>query len=491
MNFPLVSRLLGVVMLILAMAFGLCFGVSLAMDRPDDSTHAPAAFIGALGTALFAAGLLFWAGRGADRKFHRKEALCTIGLGWILTSIVGAIPYLVLTPHAGMAGAIFESASGLTTTGASVLTDLEQLPPSLLFWRSLSQWIGGMGVVVFFVAILGFLGAGAKILYANEASGSVADFDESRVQSTVARLIYTYVALSTACVGAYWIAGMNLFEAVNHAFATVSTGGFSTRTASMADFESPAIEWIAIIFMTAGGVSFLLILRLAAGNFARALRDTEMLAYLGALFVSSMAIAAILIGDDSEPTVGQAIRAATFQAVSVMTTTGFATEDYAQWATLPQALLLALMVVGGCSGSTSGGLKVARVVVAFRIVVQSVERSFRSRVVRQIRINHRVLSAGATNDIMTFLVTSGAVAACSIVFVAVLEPDIDLDTALSMVLACLFNVGPGLAAVGPMETFAFLQPHTKAFLSLLMIMGRLELYAILALFAPPLWRRFS
>src|SRR5690606_25881146 len=215
--------------------------------------------------------------------------------------------------------------------------------------------------------------------------------------------------------------------------------------------------------------------RLLSGKFGRALRDTEMRAYLAILLASSVAITIILIGGEGEVSAGEAFRDAAFQAVSVMTTTGFATEDYAQWKTLPQAVLLGLMIVGGCSGSTSGGAKVARIVVALRLTVQSVERSFRSRVVRQVRISNRPLTAEATSDIMTFLVMLGVLAAASVMIVAILEPEIDFDTALSMAIACLFNVGPGLASVGPMETYGFLKPHTQAFLSLIMIMGRLEL----------------
>lgn len=491
MNFPLVSKLLGVVMLILTMAFALSLAVAFLLDGPSASPVSHEAFIAATITALAAAGIFFWIGRSHENKFFRKEALCIIGIGWLMASLVGSIPYLIITPDIGISGAIFESASGLTTTGASVLSDLEQLPPSLLFWRSLSQWIGGIGVVVFFVAVLGFIGVGARMLYANEASGVVTEFEESRIQSTVVRLISLYLALSIACAFSFWLAGMSTFDAICHSFTTLSTGGFSTRSASLAAFASPAIEWITVVFMILGGMNFLLIIRLLMGRVSYARRNTELIAYLIILASATALIAVTLIIDGTEPGVHNAIRGSMVQVVSIMTTTGFASQDFTLWSALPQMTLLVLMAIGGCSGSTAGGLKVSRIVVALRVSLLSVERSFRTRVVRQIRLNNNILTQQAITDVSTYLVLAAGLVLASLVVISVFEPGLQVDTNLSAVFACFFNIGPGLAEVGPDENFAFLQPHTKFFLALLMIMGRLELYAILALFSPSLWKRFS
>lgn len=491
MNYSLVSRLLSVIMLILSLAFGLCFTMTFFLDTPEQSYITRQAFIASAATALSAAALLFWMGRGYNKKFFNREALCVIGIGWILASFVGAIPYLLILPDAGIANSLFESTSGLTTTGASVFSDLESMPHSLLFWRSLSQWIGGMGVVVFFVAILGFLGVGAKILYANEASGSVADFEESRVQTNVLRLIYIYIGLSVACAFSFRIAGMEWFDAVCHMFATVSTGGFSTRSTSIAAFGNPAIEWVAIVYMILGAVSFLLILRGLTGNFGQLRRNSELIAFLAILAISTTVIFIAHFWELPEQGAHVTIRSATFQVVSIMTTTGFATEDFANWAALPQTLLLALMIIGGCSGSTSGGLKVARVVVVLRLCILSIERSFRSRIVRPIKMNQRILSDRASQDVVMFIMLTMVVLAVSVPIVSLMEPLEDMDTNLSATHACLFNIGPGFADVGPMENYGFFNPFTKLFLSLLMIMGRLELYAVLVLFLPSFWRRFS
>ena len=490
MNFPLVSKLISVVMLILAVAFGVCFCVSYLLDTTD-ALLARKAFAAAIGTALLSATLLFWIGRNAGSKFLKKEALCTIGLAWILASLVGSIPYIILTPQLGFAGSIFESTSGLTTTGASVMSDLETLPRSLLFWRALSQWIGGMGVVVFFVAILGFLGADAKILYANEASGSITDFEESRVQKMVLHLIYLYAGLSILCCIAYWLAGMNWFDAICHMFTTVSTAGFSTRSESIAAFHSPTIEWVAILFMILAGINFFLQLRLIRGNVAYAKRNTELRLYFGMLLAASAIISVSLVLENTIPEIGRAIRESTFNVVSIMTTTGYATEDFASWSTIPQSILLAAMLIGGCSGSTSGGIKVFRLAIAIKMGVIAVERSFRSRVVRYIRINDQIVDERTMIDTLLFLALSAMILVASTILISIFEPGHQLDTSLSAVPACMFNIGPGLKEVGPTETYDFFHPHSKLLLSLLMIMGRLEFYAVLALFTPSLWKRFD
>ncbi len=491
MNFRLVSRLLSVALAIMALAFGACLAISLALDEDKTRPITSAAFLSSIAVSLMLAGALYGSGRKASSRFFRREALSIIGLGWILCSFVGAVPYLVILPEIGVAGAIFESVSGITTTGASVLTDLEKLPPSLLFWRSLSQWIGGMGVVVFFVAILGFLGAGAKLLYANEASGSTIEFEESRVQSTILRLIYIYLGLSVACAVCYHFAGMNWFDAVCHMFATVATGGFSTRTDSIAAFQSPAIEIVGIVFMILGAISFPLILILLRGRFNRLRTNTELIAFGAILGLSVTVIGIVIAIEDRSPDTVRALLSSSFQTVSIMTTTGFASADFARWSALPQSILLVLMVIGGCSGSTAGGIKINRLIVGLRLCILTVEHSFRSRVIRQVRLNNRVLSEQATQEIAMYLIMTGVIFLISTQIVSLFETNFDMGTNLSAVHACFFNIGPGFAEVGPTETYAPFHTRTKLFLSLLMIMGRLELFAILALFAPSMWRRLD
>ncbi len=478
-------------MVILAIAFAVCLGIAYWLDTPEELADTSRAFFASIGVSVLGATLFFWIGRGSSKKFFRKEALCTIGLAWLLASLIGSIPYAMVLPYATLADAIFESSSGLTTTGASVFSNLESFPSSLMFWRCVSQWIGGMGVVVFFVAVLGFIGVGAKMLYANEASGSVSEFEESRIQSTVGKLVWVYLGLSFACFLSYWGAGMGVFDAVNHCFTTVSTAGFSTKSDSIAAFENPTIEWVAIIFMSLAGLNFMLILRLVMGKVRFARRNTEFVAYAFILCAAAILVSLYLMLDGTAWDAEHAFRAGTFQVVSIMTTTGFATEDFTQWSALPQMMFLLLMVIGGCTGSTAGGIKISRLIIAIRLSFVSIERSFRTRVVRQIRLNGNTLSPQAVNEVTAYLILIGTVVSASIILVSLFETSHEIDTNLSVVYACLFNVGPGIAEVGPTENFGFLHSHTKIFLSLLMVMGRLELYAILALFSPSLWKRFS
>jgi len=491
LNFPLVSKLLGIVMVILSLAFASCLGLAHLLDASEQVGSTRLAFALSLAISTGAAAGFFWIGRRHNRKFFRKEALCTIGLAWILASLIGSVPYLTALEDCTLADAIFESASGLTTTGASVFGDLESFPPSLMYWRCLSQWIGGMGVVVFFVAVLGFIGVGAKMLYANEASGSMSEFEESRIQSTVIKLVWVYLGLSSACALSYHLAGMSWFDAICHSFTTVSTAGFSTRSESLAAFGSPAIEWVAILFMAMAGLNFILILRLATGRFRFVSRNSEFAAYCCIMVVSCVLVSVFLRFDGTDWQTSHAIRAGAFQVVSIMTTTGYATKDFTQWASLPQMMLLCLMLIGGCSGSTSGGIKISRLIIAMRQSLLSIERSFRARVVRQIRLNGNTVSQQTLGETNSYLVLIACTLSFSILIVSVFETSHQIDTNLSVAFACLFNIGPGIAAAGPAENFGFLQAHTKVFLSLLMIMGRLELYAILALFSPSLWKSFS
>jgi trk system potassium uptake protein len=490
MNYGLIFRLLSLILGAIAAAFLLCAGVAwfFSGTTADDvsfrgfSISAAAAVSLAIGFA--------WMSRGASTRFFRKEALSVIGLGWLLASAVGSLPYVLIAPELGVAGAIFESASGLTTTGASVISDIEALPRSLLFWRALSQWIGGMGVVVFFVAVLSFLGAGAKVLYANEASGSTADFEESRVQKAVLHLLWIYLGLSAVCAVTFRLLGMDWYEALCHMFTTVSTGGFSTQNASFGAF-SPALQWACVVFMAIGATSFLLLWQICRGRLRALRRNTEFHVFCWVMVLSSVGIGLFLSQQQPHAPVEEIARASAFQVVSIVTTTGFGTADYQQWPNFCKVVLFMLMVIGGCSGSTAGGAKIIRMVVGFRVGLLSIERSFRLRVIRQISVNGRNLDDDARAEIMTFIGLLAFVAALGLVLLGLLEPNLSLEGTIAAVVATLFNIGPGFAEVGPASNYSGLGPASHLLLSLMMILGRLELYAILVLFSPSLWRRFS
>ncbi|MFP4166528.1 MAG: TrkH family potassium uptake protein [Opitutales bacterium] len=490
MNTPIIYRLLSYVLLILAGAFGLSIYAGWAHGEAL-STPALRAFLIAAGVALLLAGVLRWLGRHANANFFRREALCAIGLTWILASLIGAIPYVLIAPDAGIASAIFESTSGLTTTGATAYANFHEFPHALLFWRSMSQWIGGIGVVVFFVALLSSLGAGAKILFSNESSGTASDFDQGRIQRGALHLLLYYLAISIACVLAYQFAGMNWFQAINHMMTTVSTGGFSTELASIEQFRSPAIEWIAIIFMCLGGTTFLFAIRLLRRQWQPLLQHHEVFWFYGILAVATLLLTFYLTRLTGEFPDHESIRTAAFQAVSIMTTTGYVTTDYDAWLSPAKAILLILMIIGGCSGSTSGGSKVIRIVVAFYALLRSVRQSFRPNATLPVHIGGRVLSERAIHSAVIFLLMIAALYGFSLIALSILAPREDFLTLVSSVQATLFNIGPGFAHIGPTENYAFFNSGSKLYLSLLMILGRLELYAVLVLFVPSVWKRFA
>ncbi len=494
MNYSIVTRLLSLVMVAMAGAFAVSAGVGYSYT--SGSPMEAQAVLGLLVSAGVALGLavpLYFGVRPVDNRIFQKEALALIGLSWLSASAVGALPYLLVGEGVGLADAFFESASGLTTTGASIFSDLEEMPHSLMFWRCLSQWIGGLGVVVFFVAILSFLGAGGKILFSRESSGQTADIFDGRMQTGANRIMLLYLILSVGSAGVYKLLGMNAYEAFCHMFTTVSTGGFSTRSASLAGFESPVIEWAAIGFMLICGVSFILMVRVARGDLRALRRSSETVAYFGIVSAASIVIVILLhirMDGSVDAGTGKLIRDSVFQVVSILTTTGFATADFNEWPYLAHILLIGLMFVGGCSGSTAGGMKVTRFVAGTKILLNHVEKSFRSHVIRPVRVNGRVLSDPEREDVITFLLIGVVATAGGLVLVGLFEPEKDLVTVFTAVVASLFNIGPGLGGVGPTENFAGFADASKFVLAVLMIMGRLEFFAILALFLPSLWRSF-
>jgi trk system potassium uptake protein TrkH len=478
------------VLLALSAAFGLCAVVGLLLGESihDDSVQA---FITTVGISISIAALFYMLGRKGEAKLFRREALCAIGLSWILATLIGALPYVLTHAHGDIADAIFESASGLTTTGATAFADFYEFPKSLLLWRSLSQWVGGLGVVVFFVAILSSLGAGAKILFSNESSGTSADFDHGRIQSGAFQLMLFYLGVSLACTIAYKLGGMDWFQAINHAMTTVSTGGFSTESMSMGQFQSPLLEWISISFMAICGTTFVFMIRLIRGQTHIIKQNNEVYWFYGIIAGSTLLLMVFLIDLTGQLPDHHMLRTAAFQAVSIITTTGYSSTNFDLWLPPAKMTLLLIMFVGGCSGSTSGGVKVVRIVIALRAAMRSITHAFRPNITIPMRMGGQTLSERAIHSVVLFIILMTASQLLAMLFVSANEPHLSFTGVFSCVQATLFNIGPGFNEIGPVENFQFLRSSTKIFLSLLMIMGRLELYAVLVLFMPSAWKRFS
>ncbi|MCS6952038.1 MAG: TrkH family potassium uptake protein [Bryobacterales bacterium] len=476
-----VAHVLGLFLLLLAVAMLPPLGVALAAG--DDPT--PLAF-GWLATA--AAGLVLYAlGSRPQGDVTLREAMLLVLLVWLLASVFGALPLFFSPYFRSFTDAFFEAASGFTTTGATVLAEVEPLPRGLQFWRIFMHWLGGMGIVLLMIAVLPLLGAGGMHLYRAEFSGAKSDKLKPRIAETALSLWRIYFALTLALYVALRWAGLDAFEAACHAFSTLGTGGFSTRTASVGGFSDPRVEYIIVVFMFLAGINFARQYQFWVERRKEAFfGDVEVRAYCAVIVGASLIVFASLVGQSGyglEP----ALRAALFQVTSIATTTGFATADYEAWGPLPQLVLLMLMFSGGCTGSSAGGLKVARLVLLLKVV----DREFRSLVERRavfaVRLGGQVVPEAAIRSLLNLVYLAFLVNFASCLLLA--AAGVDVLTAISAVAACMFNIGPALGSVGPAENYGHLPDLAKWVLSGCMIAGRLEFYTALVALSPAFWRR--
>ncbi len=490
MNYPLVLRLLGILTLLVALSMPVCLPWALA----DGDLDTLWAFLVSMGGGAALGGALLLAGRGTRGQIlGQREGLLVVSCSWLAAGVVGALPFWLTGAIPLPMDALFESISGFTTTGASVLREIETLPRALLFWRSLIQWLGGMGIVVLFVAVLPGLGIGGRFLYKHEVPGPSKAGIRPHVRDTASLLWKIYLGMSLTQVLLLHLAGVDLFESLCHTFTTMATGGYSTRNASIAAFRSFEVEIIIGVFMLAAGVNFTLYANLWRGGSrwsGRAglrafLRDPELRVYLWLVGGATLLLAGILMTQGGL-TPGTALRQAGFQAISVQTTTGFATADFDAWPQAGRLILVLLMFVGGCAGSTGGSMKVMRVLILARLVRVQVRRFFRPRRITSVRVGDEVVDEDMLQMVTGFFLLFVATwIGCTLALAALGS---DLVTAATAAIACLGNVGPGLGAVGPMANFYDLDAAAKGILSAAMIVGRLEVFTVFCLLSRSFWR---
>ncbi len=433
-------------------------------------------------------GIFIGLGRGGGQLYRREGILIVVG-GWALASIFGAVPYVLTGTTHGLVDAVFESASGFTTTGASILEDIESAGRGILFWRSFSQWLGGMGIIVLFVALLPELGAGTRFLYKLEVPGPTAETLHPRVKDTASAMWRIYVYLTGTLLVLLMAAGMDLFDAATHAFSTLSTGGFSPRNRSVAAFESPTIEVLLTVFMILAGINFSLYYRFWRERRHTTWRDPEFRIYIGIIAGFTVWIASHLMftGHYADRGLGRTILDSVFQVASLVTTTGFGTADFDQWPVLSKMLLVTLMFVGGCAGSTSGGLKVMRMVIGMKSALREVRFMFSPSSVISIFVGGKAVPEAVVRSVMgIFILYFSTWGMATLLLTA---GDHGLRTSATAAIATLGNIGPGLEAVGPTQNFAFFAGWQKLLMVLLMWLGRLEVYAVAALFTVSFWRK--
>ncbi len=427
----------------------------------------------------------YFYGRSFKGLISRKEALIVVGFGWFLAGALGSLPYLFCGVFDSFTDAFFETVSGFTTTGSTVLSDIESVPKGILFWRSLTQWLGGMGIIVLFVAVLPHLGFSGKVLFKHEIPGPLPENLRPRIKETARALWKIYLGFSAAETMLLMLGGMNLFDALCHTFSTMSTGGYSTKNASIGHFNSEYIELIVIIFMFIAGVNFSLYYSSFKGNIKIFARDIEFRVYFCILAVSILFL--MLDIHHIHSGVWESLRYGAFQAVAIATTTGFGTDNFNLYPDASRILLVVLMFIGGCAGSTGGGMKVFRVIVLVKLAKREIIKIFHPNRVIQIRIGGVVLDDALVSLIGGYFIIFILIFVLGSLFMSLLG--LDIITASSSVIATLSNIGPGLEKVGSIENYAFIPDMGKLFLSLCMVLGRLELFAIMVLFIPDFWRK--
>ena len=468
-------------MFVEGVAILLALAVSLIYNESDTM-----GFLLSSGLNMGVGALIIGLTRNVSKDIGKREGFIIVALVWIIFSLLGSLPYLFTGAIPNFTDAFFETMSGFTTTGSSILNDIESLSHGILFWRSLTHWLGGMGIIVLSLAILPIFGIGGMQLYVAEVPGPTPDKISPRIRQTAATMWVIYFILTVVETFLLWIGKMPLFDAVCHSFATMATGGFSTKQASIAFWPSPYIQYVVILFMFIAGTNFTLSYFAIRGKFRYLLKDEEFKFYtIITLSFTILIFTGLLIS--TQTGVEKAFRDALFQVVSIITTTGFVTVDYLLWQPVLIALIFSIFFFGGSAGSTGGGIKIMRIVLLFKNGYYELKRMVHPNAVIPLKFNNHSVDSKIVTNVLAFFVLYFMIFGVSTVVFMLFEPD--LETSMGAVATSLGNIGPGLGSVGPAETFAHIHPAGKWFLSFLMLLGRLELFTILVLFSPSFWKQ--
>lgn len=438
--------------------------------------------------------LLMLFGRQYEKQIQKREGYLIVSLGWILMALSGTIPYLLSGTIPSFTASFFETMSGYTTTGATILNDIESMPEGILFWRSTTHWIGGMGIIVLAIAILPFLGIGGIQLFSAEAPGPAGDKLHPRITDTAKRLWLIYVFYTIIETLLLYLAGMTFFDAINHAMSTLSTGGFSTKNSSIAFWnDQPLIQYIIVFFMFLSGTNFVLSYFAFTKRFQKILADDEFRLYIRFIgFFTLLVVSMIFVNQHAQnlfafKSIEPTFRSAVFQVVSIITTTGFVTADFTQWTPLITIVFFGLMFLGGSSGSTAGGVKVVRHMLMIKSGFLEFKRALHPNAIIQARYNDKIVSDTISYNILGFFILYllsfiiGAVGFSGL--------GMDFESAIGLAASTLGNVGPALGSFGPSDTYAALPANGQLWASFLMLLGRLELFTVLILFTPFFWKR--
>lgn len=484
-NVKLVIRILGSLLLSEATALLLVFFLSFVFKESDGYyfliTSGVCYLIGLLGILI---------GRNAPQEMGKREGSLVVTLAWVIFSLFGALPFFISKSIPSYTDAFFETISGFTTTGASILNNIEELSHTMLFWRSLTHWMGGLGIIVISLALLPLFGTSGTQLFAAETSGPTKDKIHPKISETAKRLFLIYFILTFAETILLRLGGMTWFDAVCHSFATVATGGFSTKQNSIHYWDSPYIQYVIIIFMILSGVNFSLYYFGIKKKFDKIRENEELRYYLIALFVFAVIVALSLI-DFSRPLsfhqVEESWRNALFSVSSLISTTGFTTVDYMQWKPFTWVILLIVMLTGASAGSTSGAIKMVRIVIVFKFCYYEFKRLIHPKAVVPVRYSGHLVQEDVITRVLAFVLLYLIVAIFGILILCM--SGVDFMESVGGLIPCLGGVGPGLGMVGPVGNYSYFPVFAKWFLSFIMLLGRLELFTVLLLFTPAFWKK--
>ncbi len=475
----LIASALGALTAVLGLCMTLTLPWSLYHREPELWV-----FLGCIAACVAGGGLVYFTFRDPDAEYGIRDAFAIVTFGWVIAGLLGALPFWLSGSLPAFEDALFESVSGFTTTGATVVTDIEKLPHGILFWRSLTHWLGGMGIIVLSVAILPLLGVGGMAMFKAEVPSPVMDKLKPTVAETAKTLWKVYVFFTVVEIVLLYAAGLDLFDAVCHTFGTLATGGFSTKNLSIGAYDSPLVHGIVIVFMLIAGVNFTLHYQALRGNPRVYFRSSEFKLFMAIFIICTVFITLNIYGRDTAE-IGSAVDQAAFQTAAIMTTTGYGTADWESWPWACQWLLLMLMFMGGCAGSTGGGMKCMRLMIVGKHVFRELSLLIHPRGVIPVKIDRKVVAAPIINSVLAFVGLFICVWAISTFLLVLLE--IDVVTAVGASTATLSNIGPGLNLVGAMDNYAWISAPGKWLLVFNMLAGRLELYTVFILLVPDFW----
>lgn len=482
MHFRIITRFTAI--LIFFLGISMAAPLLVSFFSKDGSTHALILSMGI--TSLVGLTLILFTKNRDENHLNHRDGVAIVSLGWIMAGLFGTLPYLFSGAIPDFTNAYFESISGFTTTGATILTDIESLPNGILLWRSQTQWIGGMGIIVLSIAILPFLGVGGMQLYRAEIPSPVVDKLKPRISETAKTLWKVYLLITFAEVVLLCLGGMPLFDSICHAFCTMPTGGFSNRNASIADYNSPYFDGVFILFMLLAGINFSLHYKLIKGDFRIFHRDPECRTFLILVGLFTLIITLNLHGSVYD-SLAASFRYAAFQVSSIITTTGFITADYEKWPVLSQQILLLCMFLGAMAGSTGGGIKIMRIMLLVRHSYQEIFRIIHPHAVTTVKLGGRPVPSDVINSIWGFFILYiGLFIAATLIMASM---GLDMISALASVAASIGNIGPGLGLVGPIKNYLAIPAAGKWVLVMCMLLGRLEIYTVIVLLTPEYWRK--